>query len=321
MIDLTKLKKLSDWPKMRSEIDKAILGVLGEMPGERAELPVKVIDEISFPAYVRQRVNYFVEDWERVSAWLFVPEGKEELPAILCCHQEVAQGKDEPAGIDGDPLLAFAQHYAEVGYVTLAPDCITVGERVSSGLEPYNTKTFYKDHPKMSAMGKMLWDHIHAIDLLCDMKRVDAARVGVVGHSLGAYNALFLVAYDDRIQSCVASCGFTRFADDEDHQRWAGDAEFVHMPKLKDAIKKKRCPFDWEHALALAAPCPTLLIASGKDTVFSNPKSCEKAVNLARNVYRLLGAEEALEAFFHDGGHRMTAEALSLADGWFGRWL
>ena len=96
-----------------------------------------------------------MDEWTRVAAWLFVPEGREDIPGILCCHQAVAQGKDEPAGIDGDPNFAFARRYAELGYVTLAPDCIAAGERVGTGLAPYDTANHYADQPKLSAMGRM----------------------------------------------------------------------------------------------------------------------------------------------------------------------
>ncbi len=321
MVNLGKVKSPSAWPATRAKIESAVLDVLESVPKERTELQVKIIDEMQFSGYVRRRVNYFVDPWERVTAWQFVPDGRDELPAILCCHRTVPQGKDEAAGIDGDPLLAFAQHYAEKGYVTLAPDCITAGGRVSSGLDPFDTKNFYKDNPKMSAMGKMLSDHLHAVDALCDSKRVDAARIGVIGHGLGAHNALLLAAFDERIQACVASCGFSRFAQDDHPERWARDKGFVYMPKLKKAIKQRQFPFDWEHILALIAPSPTLLIAALNDSCFSNTASCESAIEKVRDVYQSLGASEAIGSFVHNDGHRMTTESLEVADDWLDRWL
>ena len=183
MVNLAKVSSLSGWPGVRGQIESAVLSVLGPIASkDRVELQTKTVDELSFPGHVRRRVNYFVDEWERVSAWLFVPERKDEMPAILCCHSAVPQGKDETAGLEGEPLLALAQHYAELGYVTIAPDCITAGDRISTGLAPYDTKSFYKDYPKMSAMGKMLSDHMYAMDVLCEVKRVDSARMGVVGH-------------------------------------------------------------------------------------------------------------------------------------------
>jgi dienelactone hydrolase len=321
MVNLAKVSCLAAWPAVRSEIEAVVLAALGPMPKERIELQTKTVDEMQFSGYVRRRVNYFVDEWERVSAWLFVPDRRDEVPAIICCHRMTPPGKDEIAGLDGDPTLAFAQHYAELGYVTIAPDCITAGDRVSTGLAPYDTKSFYKDNPKMSAMGKMLSDHLCTVDVLCETKRADGERMGVIGHGLGAQNALFLSAFDERIKACVASCGFTRFANDKDPERWARDAGFVYFPQFREAVKTREFPFDWEHILALAAPSPTLLLTALNDSEFPNTRSCEKAVQLAGNIFQLLGAEEALSIFLHDAGHRVPPEAIEAADEWFDRWL
>jgi len=321
VISLTKAKNPSEWPVLRNEIELSVLSVLGTIPKKRVELQTKAMDELTFSGYVRKRINYFVSDWERISAWLFIPDQKEDLPAIVCCHRATPQGKDEPAGLDGDPTLALAQRYAERGYVTVAPDCITAGDRKSSGLEPYDTKSFYKDNPKMSAMGKMLSDHIYAVDVLCEVKCVDSARIGVVGHGLGGRNAAFLTAFDERIQACVASCGFTRFAADNDPGRWARESGFIYFPLLREAIAKKKFPFDWEHVLALMAPSPTCVITALNDDTLPATKSCDKAVRQAKQVYRLLGASDALSHFEHEDGHRMTPEILEVADDWFERWL
>ena len=321
MQDLSKLKGLSEWPSVREKIDTAVRNVIGDIAAERVDLQMKTLDETSFPGYTRRRVNYFVDEWERVTAWLFVPDGRDEVPGILCCHQAVPQGKDEPAGLRGDPAQALARRYAELGYVTIAPDCITSGERQSHGLPPYDTRSLYKDHPKKSALGKMLQDHTYALEAMCELKRVDPARLGVVGHGLGGTNALLLAAFDQRVQCCVASCGFTRFADDKHPERWASDDGFVQLPELRAAIEKKSYPFDWEHILALIAPTPTFVVTSLDDEVLSNPKSCEKAVKSAKTMYKFLGAADALIQYTHHEGHKLSPDTLEQADEWFERWL
>ncbi len=321
MIDLSKLKGLSDWQKMRGEIEAAVISAMGPLSKTRAELQVKVLDEFSYDGYVRRRVNYFVDDWERVSAWQFIPEGKEEVPAILCCHQMAPQAKNEAAGLGGDLRLAFAKYYAELGYATIAPDVLTAGDRVSVGLEPYDTKAYYKEKPKASIMGRILWDHVHALDALCETRRVDPERLGVIGHGLGAVNALLLAGFDERIQACVASCGFTRFADDDNPKRWACEEGFTYFPQLKSALESRDFPFDWEHILALAAPSPTLLLTALNDESFPKTKNCEKAVKLARKVYKLLGEESAIENCAHNDGHCVTVDGQERASDWFERWL
>lgn len=321
MVDLSQLKSPLQWNGQRAKSEEAVLSVIGPVVRRSTELQLKVIEEVDFPGFIRQRVNYFVDEWNRVSAWLFVPSGKEESPAIVCLHQETPQGKDEPAGLEGDPRLAFARHYAEAGYVTIAPDALTAGERVSGRNKPLDSTSYYKENKKSSLLAKMLADHMSAVDVLAEIPRVDTARIGAIGHGLGATNALLLAAFDDRVLACVASCGFTRFATDKEPERWAPDEGLQLLPSLRDYVESAEYPFDWEHILAMAAPSAVLVVNSHADSKFSNPKSCQKAVTLAGRVYRLLGASGALDYYGHYDGHRITPETLEIADEWFERWL
>jgi len=319
--ELSKVKSLGDWPKVRRGIESAVTSVIGKIPSNGIELQVKTVDEMEFPGYIRRRVNYFVDDWTRVSAWVFVPEGKEEFPAVLCFHGRHRWGKDEAAGLEGDSTLAFAKHFAQRGYVTLAPDCITAGERISGGLDAFDTTSFYKDNPKLSLVGKMLADHMRGIDALMELPYVDSARIGVIGHDIGAYNALFLAAFDERVRGCVASCGITSIQEDKNPERWVEDEGLVLCPKLSEAVKNNKFPFDWDQIIALAAPSPILLITALNDDVLSNTKSCEAVVKRARKVYKFLGAQDAVENFTHRDGHTMSADAMEVADEWLERWV
>lgn len=322
-MDLSKLKSPVMWPGMRQQVVQAVNEVLGPISRDKLDLQLKTVDEVEFRGYVRKRVNYFVDSWDRISAWLFVPDGKDEAPAILCCHSETGSGKDEPAGLDGDSRLAFAQRYAEMGFVTLAPDCLTAGDRISSKLKPYDTRGFYKDNPKGTLAAKMLSDHCRAIDALTEVKRVDPARIGVIGHGMGGMNSLLLAAYDERVAACVASEAFTRFSTDKTPERWFPEegAGPLLFPKLKEIIASGNYPFDWEHILALAAPTPVLMLYTLSNSPFSTPKSCEKAVTLASKVYKLLGAPGAIDHFGHHDGDKVSAETMEVADEWFERWL
>ncbi len=239
----------------------------------------------------------------------------------MCCHDASSFGKDIPAGLQGDELLAFARHYAELGYITIAPDCLTAGERVLSGLEPLKTRNFYKDHPRASLLGKMLYDHMHAVDALCETKGVDPARIGVIGHGFGGFNALMLAAFDERIQSSVSSCGFTRFHDDPNPERWVDNDGFVSIPKLKHHLESREFPWDWEHILALAAPNPTLVLTALNDDILANTSSCKDAVDAASKVYTMLGRAEAIHQSRHKEGRIVGQAQIDEADEWFERWL
>lgn len=322
MITLSDLKSLEDWPKLRKSIESSVLGVLGKLQDGLPDLQVKVVDEIEGPGYTRRQIQYFVDDWARISAWLFIPEDSTDCPAIVCCHSRSKMGKDEPAGYEGaDPRLAFARHFAQNGYVTIAPDCISVGERKFNRLEPYDTSVFYKENSKISVLGKMVSDHQRCIDALEEVSEVDTARIGAIGHGLGGCNALLLGAMDERVGAVVSSCGFTRFANDKKPDRWIEHDGLSLMPKLGAAIAKQEYPFDWEHILAMIAPSPTLLITPKNEDLLSSPTSCGVAVDEARHVFAQLGARDALVNSVHPGTESVPVDQLDLAEEWFDRWL
>jgi hypothetical protein len=321
MLELERVKNLSEWRKTRSAVEAAVLDALGVIPPERVELQVKVLDEWQEDGFVRRNLHYFVDDWTRAPAWLFVPDAKEDMPALLCCHGRVPQGKDEPAGLEGEQRFAFARHYASLGYITIAPDAVTAGERVSAGRAPYDTGTFYEDYPQMSIIGKMLVDHMHAVDVLLEQKRVDSARIGAIGHGLGGFNALLLAALDERIQVCVAEGAFGRFQDGPASRGWLNDDTFLGLPALEEAAAAGRYPFDWEHLLALIAPHPTLIIGAPDGETQSSATSLGAAVKEAQRIYHLLGAEEAIKLVHKKDRPLASYNTQATAEEWFERWL
>ncbi len=167
----------------------------------------------------------------------------------------------------------------------------------------------------------MLAEHRRALDIFSEIKRVDPTRIGVIGHGLGGMNALLLAACDDRVQACVASCGFTRFSTDKNAGAWPGLRNLVLFPQIKKQAAAKSFLFDWEHILALAAPTPVLLITSLSNSIHDNPKSCQKAFSSAAKIYKLLGAPGAIDQFTHHDGHSVAPETVEVADEWFERWL
>ena len=321
MAGLAKVADLSAWPDTRKSIGTAIKGVLGSVPKRSTDLQVKTIDELDCGSYVRKRVNYFVSEWERVSAWLLEPNHTDDRPGVVCCHDTFRGGKEEPAGLAGDPMLAFAKYYAERGYTVLAPDCVTAGERISSGLSAFDTTSFYKEHPRMSALGKMLFDHMRGLDVLETLSTVDPSRLGVIGHGLGGTNSLLLAAMDERVHACVASGALTDFDPESEHGKWAGELNLNLLPKFTLAQQKGEEPFTWAEVIAMVAPNPTLIVAGDGDPRCIPLKSCEAAVKEASSVFKMLGAGMAISCESHPDGSEVTWDVIASADDWFDRWL
>src|SRR5262249_4674519 len=160
---------------------------------------------------------YAVETDERVPAFLFLPKsGPAKRPAILCHHQhggEFNVGKDGPAGLGSTPDQHYAIELARRGYVTLVFDALCFNERQDPTHKQLNgdyerLEAMYRITEGKTLQGKYVWDSSRALDYLQTRPEVDASRLGMIGHSLGGQETLFVTAIDTRIKAAASSCGF-----------------------------------------------------------------------------------------------------------------
>lgn len=277
----------------------------------------QVLSEERFDTYIRRKVSYKVETGERIASYLLIPINFPlPRPAVIALHQTVEQGKLEPVGIQGNTDMAYGFELVKLGFVVLAPDTITAGERLEPGQLYYDTTKFDIAHPGLSAMGKMLWDHQRGIDYLQTLVEVDPNRIGVIGHSLGGYNAIFLAAYDERIKATVASCAYTRIQTDPGKERWARSSGFVHFPRLRPYLVPEstlELPWDFHHVLALASPRAVFQSVALNDSGFPNSITVAQVHMQVFPLYQYQNSTEKLTSFFYDGGHGFPGFARTLA--------
>jgi cephalosporin-C deacetylase-like acetyl esterase len=126
--------------------------------------------------------------------------------------------------------------------VTLAPD-YPLAPRMPSFSKDYRTDPYRLGYA--SATMKGIWNHMRAVDVLQALPEADAARIGCIGHSLGAYNTIFLSAFDKRIRVAVSSAGFNSFFkySKGDLSGWSHKG---HMPRIASVYEKepKKVPFE-----------------------------------------------------------------------------
>ena len=273
-----------EWEKERRLYLEALRELIGPWPAVRPALGARVLEEADFPKYVRYKVGFqslpsSAAYASEIRAWLFVPKtGQKPMPAIVALHQTVPQGKDEPAGVKGPhSWMAFARYYAELGYVTLAPDMIGYGERTAggyerTGFELADAAPILDKHRETTLLGLMLFDVSRSIDYLETRNEVDRARIGVIGHSQGGFLVNFVLGLEPRFRAGAASCGYGIFRKDKLFpERWAA-RNSAYLPRLvfykgdADAL-----PFDFLHIMALAAPTPHLVQTALGDTIWTKP--------------------------------------------------
>ena len=310
------IRTVADWEKRRRHILAGMRVVMGPVPDASRRVPadLKVIEETKVGDLTRRKVTYATEMDDRVAAYLFIPARKngDKRPAILCLHQTVKIGKDEPAGLGGNPNLHYALHLAERGYVTLAPDYPSFGEH------PYD---FAPSHGYTSGTMKAIWDNMRAIDLLQSLPEVDGERIGCIGHSLGGHNTMFTAAFDPRIKCLVSNCGFTRF-----HKYYGGALKGWTSDRYMPLIDRRyennpdKVPFDFPEIVASFAPRPFLASAPVRDDNFE-VSGVRDTIEAAKPIYALYGKPDNLQANYPDSAHDFPDDAREVAYRFFDKHL
>ncbi|MBI2434052.1 MAG: alpha/beta fold hydrolase, partial [Candidatus Hydrogenedentes bacterium] len=174
--------------------------------------------------YERIHLRIASEADDTIPAYLLLPKERPEsrAPVMIVLHQTQAPGKQEACGMTGDENMAFARELAERGMICLAPDAIGFGERIQPSGQPYdNALDLYRKHPQWSYFGKMNWDMARIVDYLETLGYIDPKRIGVIGHSHGAYGSIMAAVAEPRIALVVASCGYTTLRTDPSPNRWS----------------------------------------------------------------------------------------------------
>jgi dienelactone hydrolase len=306
------VKTRADWARRRKDILAGMQEVMGPLPPPSRKVPldVKVEQTYETPKFIRKKISYATEKGCRVPAYLFLPKGvRGRVPAVLCPHPTSDIGKGRPAGIGGPYSRHYAVHLAERGYVTLAPDYVGFGEYK---WDPYA-------HGYVSATMKGIWDHMRAVDLLVGLPEVDPERIAVIGHSLGGHNSMFVAVFDPRIKVIVSSCGFNAF-------KWykggdlSGWSHRGYMPRIPTYGGWRNMPFDFHEVVAALAPRPFFVNAPLRDSNFDY-RGVQEAVGAAREVYRLLGAADALQVIHPDCEHDFPDAVRDQTYAWLDRQL
>jgi dienelactone hydrolase len=301
------VRSAADWQHRRAQILAGMQQAMGQLP-DRTHLPpldMKVLATEPAAKFTRLTISFVASGEERIPAYLFLPKthaATQPFAAILALHPTSELGKGEIVGL-GKPNRGYGLELAQHGYVVLCPDYPSFGDYPCDFTDPLYA----------SGSIKGIFNHMRCVDLLQSLPQVDPNRIGVIGHSLGGHNALFVAAFDTRIKAVVCSCGFTRFADYYGG-KIAGWTSPRYMPRLRDVyhLDPAQVPFDFDEVLAAIAPRPLFCNAPLHDDNFAIV-GVKPALAEARKVYALLGAPNALTAVHPDCAHDFPPEVRAQA--------
>ncbi len=294
----------NDWAVRVSHIRASMELVMGELPA-RTTLPldVEVKSETVLPHYTRQHLWFTSEKDDRIPAYLLIPRQRAgKLPAMVCLPQSARAGKDEPVALTPNSGLAYGHELAERGFV-----CVVLDYPMLHNAE-YRTDSYKMGYVSNTMKG--IVNHRRAIDLLESLPYVDRGAIGVIGHSLGGHNSLFLAVFDERIKAVVSSCGFNVFGKHAggDVRAWSSR---WYMPRIKTVYgdDPKKIPFDFTEVLAALAPRPVFINAPLHDAPDFEVSGVRDCVVAAEPVYRqVFNAGDRLVVHHPDAGHSFPLE-------------
>ena len=313
----------ADWAIRKAHILENMQRVMGPV---RSPLPlpldVQVLEREQADGFERLKITYVSEVYrsrpDRVPAYLLIPNGLEpgqRVPAILALHPTHPLGKGDVSGLSGRANREYGKELAQRGYVVLAPDYASPRSFGDYEVDPYALGY-------ASATMKGILNHRRAVDLLTSLDAVDPTRIGVIGHSLGGHNALFVAAFDERIKAVVTSCGFTSFA-----RYYGGDltgwSHEGYMPRIAYVYGRDpaRMPFDFAEVVASLAPRPVFINAPLQDDNF-DVSGVRDVVAAAQRLYAAtFAAGDRLVVSYPDGGHDFPPDVRRDAYAFLDHWL
>jgi hypothetical protein len=189
------------------------------------------------------------------------------------------------------------------GFVTLSPECYIMKD----GGPRAQAAALERRSPGWTGLGKMTFDASRCIDFLETIPEVDSKRIGCIGHSLGAKEVLYAMAFEPRYKAGVFSEGGIGLRMSNWTDPWY----------LTERMKPNIPRMENHHVLGLIAPRPFLLIAGDS----ADGDASWTFIKAAQPVYGLLGAGERIGMHNHHRGHVFPEESRELSYQWLETWL
>ena len=325
---------IKDFDEWRAAARKKVLECMMAAPRRAASFDEKTIAEERRDGYTARKVEFNVNAYSRITAYILVPDGKGPFPAVNVLHDHGGYlyiGKEKmvrPFAVDtavvndADRWAAslyggqyVGDYLARNGYVVFSMDAPMWGER---GREEGVDRSKYDIIAgNMMMLGRdlcafMTYDDMTATDFLATLPEVDKDRIGCFGCSMGAYRAWMLAALSDRIKAGGAVCWMTT----TDVQMSAKDGKRENGG-FANCLPGLRQYLDYPHIASMACPKPMLFINGSRDHLFP-VDGTEKAFDIMHGAWQSQNADANLVTEImdvpHSCGKEIQAKALKFFD-------
>ena len=309
----TPITTLQQWTDHRETIRSDWLAFLGAMPNPRPAVQLEVLSCAVSENVTRQLVRYEGTPGNFVEGFLLTPVDTssnlpQRRPGIVALHPTTDTTIDQIAGVSGPDEKQLGWKLAKRGYVVFCPRCFLWQSVVDFDAAVARHR---ERHPGTLGMSRMLYDAQRGVDVLATLPTVDPARIGAVGHSLGAKETLYLAAFDERIKAAVFSEGGLGLRS----TNW--DAPWY----LGEAIHDPTFALNHHQLLALIAPRPFLVMSGESGPGAADGERSRPLIDAAVPAWKLYGEPVRLGLFNHRQGHSMPPEAYQKLAEWLDAYL
>ncbi|MCD6360783.1 MAG: prolyl oligopeptidase family serine peptidase, partial [Armatimonadetes bacterium] len=306
----TKKDALAYQDRLRRNMRK----VFGRHP-RRTPLNPRITGVVERDDYRIEKVIFESRPGLPVTGNLYIPNGRTEPgPAVLGVCGHSGEGKGCEA------YQSFSQGLAKKGYVVFIFDPLSQGERLQyhDGKGGSVVGPCTAEHNFMGRQNILVgpyfgswrvWDGMRAMDYLLSRPEVDPDCVGLTGNSGGGTMTTLLLANDDRFAMAAPSCYITSWRCNSENELPA-DAE--QQPPWTLGLG-----MEMSDLLMLQAPKPLIVLTQESD--YFDQRGALETFDKLKHLWKLLGAEDAVEFFTGPRTHGYWIENREAMYGFFNK--
>ena len=290
-----------DWQRRRAEIRQHWMETMGPWPPLIEKPRLEVLERSRRGNFEQLRVRVEIAPGQTLDGYLLIPDGGQKRPAVLVPFYDAETG----AGLAKENR-DFGYQLTRRGFVTLS-----IGSPGGDARKPENGEA------TCQPLSYLAYVAVNCANALANLPEVDAARIGVVGHSYGGKWALFASCLSERFACGVWSDPGIVFDEKRSNvnywEKWyLGAAPGVsRKPGIPDAGNPRTGAYktlveqgrDLHELHALMAPRPFLVSGGSED-----PPERWISLNHSIAVNRLLGLTQRV-AMTNRPGHNPTTES------------
>lgn len=298
----------NEFQKMQQRRRAELWSLLGDLPPRRPPT-AKLLRSERHPGFTLEKLELDLNGVEAVPAYFLIPDKiNPPAPTVLYMHYHGGnydRGKDEL--LTGFSKQGpYATVFADLGMPALAIDCWCFGQRKHDANGSVGESDAFK---LMLWQGRVLWgmmmfDFVQALDYLETRPEVDKQRIAALGMSMGATQAWWLAAMDERIKLCVDLCCLTDYDELIATKHLRGHGIYYYVPRL---LKH----FTTSQINELIVPRRRLSL-NGRMDKLTPSRGVEKVRDHLLPLYAKHGRIEDCRIELFDCGHEETAAMRTL---------